>query len=85
MASKVEIAQAHKKDFVDNITHIDGLVGSQQGYTTEQLIEILRQRRVYETMAEAMDLLIEKYDMSGAVDLEVAPGPTNLAETETKE
>lgn len=85
MASKVEIAQAHKQNFVNNIAHIDGLVGSQQGYTTEQLTEILRQRRVYETLAEAMDLLIEKCDTSGAVDLEVAPGPTNLDETDTKE
>lgn len=85
MTSKVEIAQAHKQDFVNNIARIDGLVGSQQGYTTEQLIEVLRQRKMYETLAEAMDLLIAKYDTSGAVDLEVAPDPTNLTETDTKE
>lgn len=85
MPGKLEVIRAHRQNYLTGIAQITQTLESGHPFTTQELTTLLQQRKEIEVLLEASDLLIEKYDVSGAVDLEVAPGPTNLTETDTKE
>lgn len=85
MPSKLEIIRAHRQNYLIGIAQITQTLESGHPFTAQELTALLQQQKEIEVLLEASDLLIEKYDVSGAVDLEVAPGPTNLDETDTKE
>lgn len=85
MPGKLEIMRAHRQNYLTGIAQITQTLESGHPFTVQELTALLQQRKEIEVLLEASDLLIEKYDYAGAVDLEVAPGPTNLDETDTKE
>lgn len=84
MPGKLEIIRAHRQNYLTGIAQVTQTIESGHPFTAQELTTLLQQQKELEVLLEASDLLIEKYDTSGAVDLEVAPGPTNLAETDTK-
>lgn len=85
MPDKLEIIRAHRQNYLIGIAQITQTIESDHPFTTQELTTLLQQQKELEVLLEASDLLIEKYDVSGAADLKVAPGPTNLAETDAKE
>ena len=85
MPSKLEIIRAHRQNYLIGIEQITQTLESGHPFTAQELTALLQHQKEIEVLLEASDLLIEKYDYAGAVDLEVAPGPTNLNETDIKE
>lgn len=85
MFYSVEFMRQLREQHQQGIAQIDAFIEGSQAIDTTQLTQALLQKRQVEVIVEAIELWLEKFDPSRAVDMEPAPGPTNLTETDTKE
>lgn len=69
MPGKLEIIRAHRQNYLMGIAQITQTLESGHPFTTQELTTLLQQRKEIEVLLEASDLLIEKYDTSGAIEL----------------